>query len=122
MPSSPIARIARGCTRAFSAPALPASKRSPAIRRSRRSAIWLRAEVCVQGNTTRALAMSASRRLVDQPFHDDAISPLPFELAVTVIGGDHPEAAARMEGQACRVLRKDPRHDLPEPALGIGPA
>src|SRR5215475_2413922 len=122
MPSSPMARMASGCTEVFSVPALPASKRSSAIERSRPSAIWLRAELCVQRNSTRDLATSASRRLVDQPFHDDAISPFPFELAVTVIGADHPEAAARMEGQACRVLRKDPRHDLPEPALGIGPA
>src|SRR5215468_7031852 len=122
MPSSAMARIARGCTDVFSVPALPASKRLPAMERRRPSAIWLRAELCVQRNSTRDRAISASRWLVDEPLHDDAIPPLPVELAVTVIGADHPESAPRMKSQACRVLGKDPGHDLPEAALGIGPA
>src|SRR5262245_26522081 len=121
MPSSPMARMASGCTDVFSVPALPASKRSPAMERSKPSAIWLRAELCVQRNSTRDLAMSASRRLVDQTLHDDAVAPLALELAVTVIRADDPEAAPLMKSQTGRVLGKNPRHDLPEPALRVGP-
>src|SRR5262252_3319700 len=122
MPTSAMARMASGCTEVFSVPALPASKRSPAMERSHPSAIWLRAELCVQRNSTRDLLMSAFRRLVDQTFDNDAIPPLPLELAVAPIGADHSEAAPRMQSQACYVLREDPRHDLPEAALRVGAA
>src|SRR5215831_15710280 len=120
MPTSAMARMASGCTEVFSVPALPASNRSPAMERSHPSAIWLRAELCVQRKSTRDLAMSGSRRLVDQTLHDDAVAPLAFELAVPLIRADDPEAAALMKGQARRVLREDPRHDLPEAALRVG--
>src|SRR5262249_31570872 len=122
MPTSAMARMASGCTEVFSVPALPASKRSPAMEQSSPSAIWLRAELCVQRKSTRDLAMSAFRRLVNQTFDDDAIPPLPLELAVSSIGADHSEAAPRMQSQACYVLREDARHDLPEPALRVGAA
>src|SRR5262245_66274630 len=100
MPSSAMPRIARGCTHVFSVPALPASKWLPAMERRRPSAIWLRAELCVQRNSTRDLVISASRWLVDEPLHDDAIPPLSVQLAVTAIGADHPESAPRMKSQA----------------------
>src|SRR4029450_3188889 len=90
------------------------------MERSHPSAIWLRAELCVQRNSTRDLAKSASRWLVDQTLHDDAVAPLALELAVTVIRANDSEAAPLMKGQAGHVLRKDPRDDLPEPALRIG--
>ena len=61
-PASAIARIASGCTRVASVPALAASKRSPARARSQPSAIWLRAELCVQRKSTRRRAVMAARR------------------------------------------------------------
>src|SRR5262245_53671103 len=122
MPISAMAWMARGCTEVFSVPALPASKRLPAMERSRPSAIWLRAKLCVQRKSTRDLTMSASRQLVDQTFDDDAVPPLPVELAVPVIRADDPEAATRMKSQTRRVLGEDARHDLPETALRVGPA
>src|SRR5215471_12620146 len=122
MPTSAMARMASGCTEVFSVPALPASKRSPAMERSHPSAIWLRAELCVQRKSTRDLAMSGPWRLVDQTLHDDAVTPLALELAVPLICADDPEAAALMKGQARRVLREDPRDDLPEAALRVGAA
>src|SRR5262245_5207194 len=121
MPTSAMARIASGCTEVFSVPALPTSKRSPAMDRSSPSAIWLLAELCVQRNSTRDLAMSA-RRLVDQTFHDDAVPPLALELAVSLIRADDSEAAPLMKGQAGRVLGEDARHDFPESALRVRPA
>src|SRR5215467_14725887 len=90
--------------------------------RSSPSAIWLRAELCVQRKSTRDLAMSVFRRLVDETFHDDAVPPLPLELAVPLIRADDPEAAPLVKGQAGRVLGEDARHDLPEPALRVGAA
>jgi hypothetical protein len=45
IPTSAIARIARGCTCVASVPALAASYRPPASARSKDSAIWLRAEL-----------------------------------------------------------------------------
>src|SRR5947209_10486306 len=68
-PISRIARIAMGRTCVASVPAENASKRSPARWRSKPSAIWLRAELCVQRNSTRRLFISrpylcARRRLV----------------------------------------------------------
>src|SRR5215472_12725842 len=90
--------------------------------RSSPSAIWLRAELCVQRKSTRDLAMSIFRLLVDQAFHDDAVPPLPLELAVPPIRADDPKAAPLVKGQAGRVLGENTRHDLPEAALGVGAA
>src|SRR5213593_4476999 len=56
MPTSSITRMARGCTRLASVPALWTSRRSGARARSTPSAIWLRAELCVQRTRTRARA------------------------------------------------------------------
>src|SRR5437870_13868504 len=53
MPTSAIARMASGCMRVASVPALATSKRSPASERSSPSAIWLRAELWVHRNSTR---------------------------------------------------------------------
>src|SRR5437879_9709835 len=50
MPTSAIARMASGCTRVASVPALATSKRSPASERSSPSAIWLRAELWAHRN------------------------------------------------------------------------
>src|SRR5437667_131613 len=58
MPTSAIARMASGCTRVASVPALATSKRSPASERSSPSAIWLRAELWVHRNSTRCLFTS----------------------------------------------------------------
>src|SRR6266508_4204286 len=58
MPTSAITRLASGWTRVISVPALATSKRSPASARRNPSAIWLRAELCVQRNKTRCLAMT----------------------------------------------------------------
>src|SRR6185295_5802380 len=116
MPSSAMARMASGLTDVFSVPALPASKRAPAIARRKPSAMWLRAELCVQRNRTRGRLMS------EQPLHDHAIAPLPVELAVPLVHADHPEAAPFVQAQARGVLGKDPGDDLPEAALGVGPA
>src|SRR5688572_1553476 len=52
---SAIARIASGFTAVFSVPALPASKRSPAMARRNPSAIWLRAELWVHRKRTLGL-------------------------------------------------------------------
>src|SRR5215211_7416365 len=53
-PISSIARTASGLTWVASVPALIASKRSPPRWRSRASAIWLLAELCVHRNRTLA--------------------------------------------------------------------
>src|SRR5215467_7194655 len=90
--------------------------------RSSPSAIWLRAELCVQRKSTRDLAMSVYRLRVDETFHDDAVPPLPLELAVPLIRADDPKAAPLVKGQAGRVLGENARHDLPEAALGVGAA
>src|SRR5215210_7077742 len=54
-PISSIARRASGLTWVASVPALCGSKRSPPRWRSRASAIWLLAELCVHRNRTLAL-------------------------------------------------------------------
>src|ERR687894_571062 len=63
-PTWAIALMARGLTWVASVPALDASKRSPARCLSRPSAIWERAELCVQRNRTlaRAGASAAATR------------------------------------------------------------
>src|SRR5438132_13356113 len=53
MPTSAMARTASGCTQVASVPALATSSRSPAKARKNPSAIWLRAELCVQRTRTR---------------------------------------------------------------------
>src|SRR5437667_1360353 len=58
MPTSAIARMASGCTRVASVPALASSNRSPASERSSPSAIWLRAELWVHRHSTRCLFTS----------------------------------------------------------------
>ena len=57
--------------------------------------------------------------MAEQPFDDDAITPCTVELAVAAIDAHPPEATAFMEGQACGVLGKNARHELPESARGI---
>src|SRR5262245_35590042 len=113
MSRSAITLIARGFTDVFSVPALCASKRSPAMARKKPSAIWLRAELWVQRNRTRA------RFISEQAFHDDAVAPLPVELAVALVDAHDPEAAPLVEGAAGEVLREDARDDLPEASLGV---
>src|SRR5262245_494896 len=79
----------------------------------------------MKGASGRRFAAATSSRRgrgLEQPLHDHAVSPLPFELAVTLIDSDHPEPAPLVKLQARGVLREDARHDLPEPALGIGAA
>src|SRR6266542_6452117 len=56
MPSSAIALMASGRTRVASVPAEKASTRPPETWRRRPSAIWLRAELCVQRKRTRGRA------------------------------------------------------------------
>src|SRR2546422_1279046 len=56
MPTSSITRMASGCTRLASVPALWTSRRSSARARRKPSAIWLRAALCVQRTRTRARA------------------------------------------------------------------
>src|SRR4030095_1672104 len=123
MPRSAMARIASGFTYVFSVPALSASYRSAARARRKPSAIWLRAELCVQRNRTRVLGIVSLRALesVEKPRDDDAVAPLIVELAMAAVHADHPEPTALVQSQAGRVLRKDPGHDLPEAALGVGP-
>src|SRR5438034_9574851 len=77
MPSSSIARIANGRTCIASVPAENASKRLPPSCRSRPSAIWLRAELCVHTKSTRRLVfesgkpVSANADLLLMRYHDD---------------------------------------------------
>src|SRR5215467_11049082 len=71
---------------------------------------------------SRAASPGRWQRLAEESFNDHAVPPLPFELAVTLIDAHHPEPAPFMQGHARDILREDSRHDLPEPALGIGPA
>src|SRR4051794_33947567 len=70
-PTSLMARIARGRSRVASVPALDASNRSLVRCRSHPSAIWLRAELWVQMNSTRCLVVSApgSSKLIPYPIH-----------------------------------------------------
>src|SRR5262245_48770316 len=56
---------------------------------------------------------------LEQPLDDDTVSPLAFELAVTVVDADDPEPATFVQHEACGVLRKDPGDDLPESPLGV---
>jgi hypothetical protein len=53
IPTSAMARTASGWTPRASVPALAASQRPPVSVRSHASAIWLRAELWVQRNSTR---------------------------------------------------------------------
>src|SRR6266496_2213044 len=62
IPTSPMTRIASGWTRVASVPALAASNRSPPSARRKPSAIWLRAELCVQRKSTRRLVTRCSLR------------------------------------------------------------
>src|SRR5262245_33530557 len=59
---------------------------------------------------------------VQQLLDDHAVPPRPFELAVPMVDADLAETAPTVEREACSVLRKDARDDLPEPALGVGAA
>src|SRR5580765_1825687 len=122
IPRSAIASMARGFTDVFSVPALAASKRSPASVRSSPSAIWLRAELCVQRNRTRGRDTSGVLGGVEQPFDDHAVAPLPVELAVAAVHADDTEPAPLVQREARSVLREDPRHDLPEAALRVSAA
>src|SRR4030095_7907386 len=90
MPRSAMARIASGFTDVFSVPALSASYRSAARARRKPSAIWLRAELCVQRNRTRVLGIVSLRALesVEKPLDDDAVAPLIVELAMAA-GNTH---------------------------------
>src|SRR5262249_38189435 len=59
-------------------------------------------------------------RRAEQSLDDDAIAPLAIELAVALVHTHDPEAASLVENEARGVLRENPRHDLPEPALAVG--
>src|SRR5262245_47640182 len=65
---------------------------------------------------------SARRRLVEKALDDDAVAPRAVELPVATIHADDAESAALVQREACGVFRKDPRHELPEPTLGVDAA
>jgi len=52
------------------------------------------------------------RVLLQQPLHDDHVTPVTFEPRVVSVGPDLTEAMPGAERARGRVLREDPRHQL----------
>ena len=57
--------------------------------------------------------------IAEEFLNDDTITPHPVDLAMSMIHADHPEAYLLMQPQTCRILREDPRHELPEPQVCV---
>src|SRR2546425_4111194 len=106
MPASSITRMARGCTRLASVPALWTSIRSPASARKKPSAIWLRAELCVQRTSTRARVPAGDPALI---FLSSLNPP-----------GSPPHLPRPDEVRGARLERRDDRGALGQAEIGDG--
>src|SRR5882672_3095732 len=57
--------------------------------------------------------------IAEEFLNDDTVTPHSVNLAMAMIHADHPEAYPLMQHQACRILREDPGHELPEPQVCV---
>src|SRR5437899_208542 len=99
MPTSAIARMASGCMRVASVPALATSKRSPASERSSPSAIWLRAELWVHRNSTRCLFTSHLPCSLDRTSRSRTQCRPATEVVVAVTETQHFTLARRVSAE-----------------------
>src|SRR5215204_2348889 len=105
-PISSIARTASGLTWVASVPALIASKRSPPRWRSRASAIWLLAELCVHRNRTLARSPTSAAATGHAPLlgtGEQAVRGLAEQLpgGLLVEGVEAPLPAPLLAHQPC---------------------
>src|SRR2546425_10768722 len=114
MPTSAIARMASGCMRVASVPALATSKRSPASERSSPSAIWLRAELWVHRNSTRCLFTSHLPCSLDRPSRSRTQCSPEAEVGVAVTTTQHFTLARRVTAESVGPAR------LPAAVAGAG--